>query len=160
MSEGTAQTTLFIGVGNDFRGDDAVGRYVARQLLRERLPLGQVIEASGEGTELMQRWAGYTRVIVVDAAQSGAVPGTVHRFAAHEQRLPSRFFAYSSHAFGVAEAIEMARVLGQLPAQLWVYGIEGASFTAGDGLSEVVQQAATAVVEEVRALWYALPTVE
>jgi hydrogenase maturation protease len=47
----------------------------------------------------------------------------------------------STHALGVAEAIELARALGRLPARLEVYAIEGARFTAGAGLSPAVEQA-------------------
>jgi hydrogenase maturation protease len=47
----------------------------------------------------------------------------------------------STHAFGVPDAIELARVLDRLPARLEVYAIEGASFAAGDRLSPAVDQA-------------------
>ena len=47
----------------------------------------------------------------------------------------------STHAFGVADAVELARALGRLPGRLDVYAIEGASFTAGDSLSPEVERA-------------------
>jgi hypothetical protein len=47
------------------------------------------------------------------------------------------------------EAIELARALGQLPPRLIVYGVEGADFTAGEGLSLDVEKAAQAVVRLV-----------
>ena len=38
---------MILGVGNDFRGDDAVGLFAARRL-RERLPPARVIECDGD----------------------------------------------------------------------------------------------------------------
>ena len=141
--------TLVIGVGNLFRGDDAVGILVARRL-KARNPDGlTVVEANGEGAALLEAWREAPVVILVDAAHSGATPGTVHRFDAHAERLPRRFFHYSTHAFSLAEAIEMARVLGQLPPQLIVYGIEGKNFTVGKELSAEAEQAGTEVLERV-----------
>ena len=56
--------------------------------------------------------------------------------------LPVDLFGSSStHALGVAEAIEIARSLGRLPKQVRVYGIEGASFDYGRGLSPEVEKA-------------------
>jgi hydrogenase maturation protease len=59
------------------------------------------------------------------------------------------FFHYSTHAFSVAEAVELARSLDQLPAHLVVYGIEGANFAAGVELSPAVEQAVEAAVERL-----------
>jgi len=138
--------TLIIGVGNLYRSDDGAGPCIASRL-REFVPVGvTVLEESGEGAALLEAWQGATAVILVDAAQSGAPPGTIHRIDARRQQVPSRFFHYSSHAFGVGEAIEMARVLHLLPASLLLYGIEGRNFSEGIGLSEEVEQAAAAVL--------------
>jgi hydrogenase maturation protease len=40
-------------------------------------------------------------------------------------------FRSSTHAFGLADAIELARVLNRLPRKLAIYGIEAAQFDAG-----------------------------
>ena len=137
---------LLIGVGNEFRGDDGVGIIVARRL-RARNPANlTIIEASGEGAALMEAWKGFPLVLLIDATRSGSPPGTIHRFDAHADPLPSRFFHYSTHAFSVAEAVELARALNQLPPQLIVYGIEGRNFTAGEGLSPEVEKAADSVI--------------
>ena len=79
--------------------------------------------------------------MVVDAAASGAPPGSVRRFEAHAAPLPAHLLRSSTHAFGVAEAIELARALGRLPPILDVYAIEGSDFSAGAGLSPPVAAA-------------------
>jgi len=141
--------TLIIGLGNQYRRDDAVGLVVARRLKEAAPEHVRVLEESGEGTSLMESWKGADTVILIDAVHSEAGPGTVRRLDAHRQPIPTRFFHCSTHAFGVAEAIELARVLSQLPPRLIVYGIEGKTFEAGLGLSPEVEKAAQEVVERV-----------
>ena len=139
-----------IGVGNPFRGDDGAGRAVALRLAALAMPGVQVLEATGEGGTLMETWAGAETVILVDAVQTDNASGTIYRFDASEERLPTHFFHYSTHTFSVAEAVELARVLGQLPPRLLVYGIEGATYEAGTALSEPVAQAVDAVAARIR----------
>jgi hydrogenase maturation protease len=137
----TAPDTLIIGLGNEFRGDDGVGRVVARRLREAAMPGVTVREESGEGAALMDAWKDAAAVILVDAVQSGAAPGTIHRLDATHTPVPSRFFHYSTHAFSVAEAVELARALDQLPPRLILYGIEGGNFAAGEELSPEVAAA-------------------
>ena len=146
---------VIIGVGNEYRGDDGAGIAVAHRL-RALFPSGiTILEESGEGAALIQAWQDAAWVMLVDAVRSGASPGTIHRLDALAASLPSGFFHYSTHAFSVAEAVELARSLDQLPPHLIVYGIEGANFAAGVELSPAVEQAVEAVVEraadEIRA---------
>lgn len=154
LPEAGAQKILkVVGCGNDGRGDDAVGLHVVRRL-RRRLPEGvEVIETWSEPTALMDWWEGADAVWVVDAVVSGAKPGTVHRLDASECPLPAHLFAASTHHFGLAQTVELARVLGRLPARLVVYGIEGACFDSREGLGSeldaAVEIVAAAVSREV-----------
>jgi len=139
--------TLVIGVGNAFRGDDGVGLIVAQQLRALALDGVVVLGQSGEGTALVEVWGDAAQVIVVDAVSSGSEPGIIHRYEATGQPLPALFSGGSTHAFGLAEAIELARSLDRLPDQLVVYGVEGKAFELGTGLSPVVEAAAGSLVE-------------
>jgi hydrogenase maturation protease len=140
---------LIIGVGNVLRRDDGVGPAVAQRLALKLPPSVAVLEHSGEGASLMEAWQGFERVVIVDAASSGAAPGAVHRFEAHREALPSDLLHYSSHLFGVAEAVEMARALGRLPSALIVYAIDGAVFDHGEGLSDAVEGAIGKVLDRI-----------
>lgn len=145
----TSPRILVIGVGNAYRSDDGVGLFVVRQIDVRNLPNVTVSQASGEGAALIETWRGADTVILIDAVESGAPTGAIHRFDANAERIPSKFFHYSTHAFSVAEAIELARVLNQLPQRLIVYGIEGKTFEAGIDLSVQVVQAAHVVAKKV-----------
>ncbi len=132
-------TTLVIGIGHPFRGDDAIGPRLAEGLTGAIA--AEVIAHHGEGTDLMERWQGFDRVIVVDAMVSGAAPGTIREWDAIATALPANLFPKGSHLFGLVEAIEMARLLGRLPPALLVIGVEGVRFGMGEAMSPEVEQA-------------------
>lgn len=143
---------MVVGLGNPLRRDDAAGILAARRLTQVAPGLS-VLEASGEGAGLMDAWAGRECVYLIDAVRAGGEPGRLHRLDAHEREIPSDFFHYSTHAFSLAEAVELARALGELPARLVIYGIEGCDFGTGEGLSPAVAdgvgRAVAAILQEL-----------
>jgi len=130
--------TLLIGVGNEFRSDDALGILVAREIHRRHLGDIRVLEFEGHGASLLDAWEGVDHLLIVDAVNASAPPGSILRFDVSQSKLPAQLFQESSHAFGVAEAIELARELHRLPATVLFYGIIGESFETGQGLSDRV----------------------
>jgi hydrogenase maturation protease len=154
---------VVIGVGNRDRGDDAAGLAVARQLRNAviavpRLEPGMVpaiwpriVEHSGEATTLILQMDGAERAFLIDACVSGAVPGTVHRFEVSSTAMPAFASGVSTHGFGLAAAVELARVLGVLPRQSIVYAIEGGSFEVGAPLSPPVAAAVAEVTSRLHA---------
>jgi len=150
MSRADVTATL-IGVGNPERGDDAVGLEIAARLRERRLPGVEIFETSGDGAALMELLKGRPRVFLFDAVRSGEPSGTVFRFDVGTQPLPATVAQASTHAFGVAEAIELARVVGSLPPTVILYGVEGACFELGAGLSPEVRAAVHEVVRRVLA---------
>src|SRR3989338_3116656 len=142
--------TIIIGAGNACRGDDGAGLAVARKLRKRLRGLAQVIEWNGEGSGMLRAWQGVETAVIVDAVRSGAPAGMVHRYVAHKRPLPVQYLRCgSSHTFGVAEAIEVARVIGQLPRRVVVYTIEGVRFSVGSGVSAAVRRAIAAVADAV-----------
>jgi hydrogenase maturation protease len=135
-----------IGLGNEFRHDDAVGLIVARRLREQGFAAE---EHEGDPASLIDRWQGLGALILVDAVSSGASPGTLHRFDASASPLPQELFKSSTHALGLADAVELSRELGTLPARVLVYGVEAGELTAGIGLSAEVERALPVLLEEV-----------
>ena len=142
---------VVIGVGNDFRGDDAAGLLAARRLQACRGV--RTVEHTKDGLSLMEHWRPTDRVVVVDALCSGHAPGTVFRFEATEGPVPGDAGWVSSHTPGVAEGIETARILGRLPASLTVYGIEAAQIDLGTDVTPAVagavEEVALAILDEI-----------
>jgi hydrogenase maturation protease len=149
---------LVLGLGNSLRHDDAAGLEVVRRVA-QRTGAGnfEVCEHEGEPLALLELWRDAEAVLLVDAVSSGAAPGTLHRADASSQPIPALLrSSTSTHAVGIADAIELARALRRLPGRVLLFGIEGRRFDAGSGLSEEVAGAvgplAEAVLSEVREL--------
>jgi hydrogenase maturation protease len=146
---GYAAWLAVIGVGNRWRQDDAAGLEVAARLRAMRPPGVRVTEEEGEPASLLESWAGVDEALVIDGVRSGAPPGTLHRFEVHSEPLPAELFRPSTHALGVADAVELGRELGRLPHRLTIYGIEGERFEAGEGLTPAVEVAVDRLVAEL-----------
>ena len=141
----TGKGPLVIGIGNPWRGDDGIGHAVVDAL--EGTAGLATAKSHGEPAELMELWQGHDPVILVDAIVTGAAPGTLHRLDAREP-LP-RGARYSSHGIGLAEAVELARSLGELPATLIVHGIEPACLEDGADLSREIRDSLARVVTRI-----------
>lgn len=146
-------TDLFLGVGNLHRADDGVGPLLAERLAADPVfaTKGITIQPhSGEGASLMHIWEGAGKVVIVDAMKSGGTLGEVRRFDAVKETLHHGVFRYSSHLFGLAEAVEMSRTLETLPQEMIIYGIEGEEFTFGADRSPEVEKVLAEVEAAVR----------
>jgi len=148
--------TLIIGLGNPIVRDDSVGLRVAARLqeqLAER-PDVDVVQDYWGGLKLMERMVGYDRAIVVDAIQTGAEPGTLHRLDCRD--VPTQRSA-SAHDVNLPTALELGRRAGQhLPRdeQIILIGIEVEDIVHfGETCTPAVEAAIPrAVAETLRAL--------
>ena len=141
--------TLIIGIGNPYRGDDAFGCMIVRDLLQQLPKSMSCIEHDGEPAGLIESWQGQKNVILIDAVSSGNTPGHVFQFDLSQEALPEDFNLYSTHAFGVPQAVELARALHKLPETLWFIGVEGENFAAGEVLSPVVARRKETLVHQI-----------
>ncbi|UCG63175.1 MAG: hydrogenase maturation protease [Candidatus Zixiibacteriota bacterium] len=143
--------SLVIGIGNEYRGDDAVGLYILRKLAG--LAPGKCVlkESPGEAVHLINTWEGYRNVILVDAVRASSAAGTVHRIDAIRQKLPDNWVHHSAHTVSLPEAISLARTLRVMPDSLTIYGIEGTNFEPGSRISQVVKKAADDLIPEILA---------
>ncbi len=139
---------IVLCIGNPDRGDDAVGRAVARAL-RALLVDGEIIEEEGEATRLLARLDGADAAYIVDACVSGAETGDIRRIDVSTGPLPRAAFGASTHGFGLAEALELARALGVLPSRCIVYVIEGETFDIGASMSPAVAAAVAVVADRL-----------
>ena len=148
MADGPAAV---IAVGNPLRADDGAGVEVVRRLAGRVPPEVRLIELGGEPAELLDAWNELGTAVLVDAVRTGGEPGTVHSFDASTEPLPARTGSASTHGLGLAEALELGRALGRLPARVVVVGIEADDRTMGGELSRPVQDAIEDAAETVLA---------
>jgi hydrogenase maturation protease len=140
---------LVVGVGNSWRGDDAVGLEAANAL-RARLPESvRVLATEAEQSSLLDEWESCDAVLIIDAVHSGAEPGTVRRVDLNAEVVPHAVLQGSTHHFSLGDTIELARALKRLPGNALLYGIEGAVYEPGEELSPAVAAALPAIVEEI-----------
>ena len=134
-------TYSVVGLGAPDRGDDAIGLVVAEQLAERGVRAVQVQAP----LDLLDLFDGHDTVVVVDATRSGTPPGTLSVTMGSLAVGSSG----STHGFGLAEAVELARALDRLPARLVVIGVEIGTTEAGASLSPAVSAAVPEAVEQV-----------
>ena len=130
-TEASGGRVVVIGVGNTFRRDDGAGISVV-QAVRPFLPASvEIMELDGEPARLVEAWDDAAAAFVVDAVRTGAPAGTIHRFDATADGLPSWAPAGGSHALGIAAAVDLGRALARIPPHLVLHRVVRAVFAVG-----------------------------
>jgi hydrogenase maturation protease len=142
-------STLVAGVGSPF-GDDRVGWEVVAALEAVLQPADAAIRTcvlDRPGAGLINALHGVRHAIIVDATHgSEAAPGTLCWVDPRQIEWSS---PASSHGFGLAEALALARALDAAPARIEVLAI-CAGRLEGDALSDRVRAAVPLAVEQIR----------
>lgn len=139
---------VVIGVGNPWRGDDAVGLMVAERLTQRARDM-TVAACSGDVLDVCEVWKGADLAVLVDALASNEAPGTIRRFDVGDLALLCAGFRRSTHAFGVGDAVRLAGAVGALPPRVVVYGVVGSWFELGQEASPAVVRAVDDLVERI-----------
>jgi len=165
-------TALVIGLGNPALGDDGIGWRIVEEVAQQlRMVEGvtpaavaqaaisdpqSVIEVdcvSLGGLRLMERMAGYDRVILVDAITTGHSPiGTVSCFPLAELPDPAAGHLSSAHDTTLTTALEVGRRAGiLLPQEIIVVAIEiEPVYNFTEALSPPVAAAIPAAIQKVQ----------
>lgn len=151
--------TVVIGCGNILRGDDALGPTLIRHLWAEGGIPDHVtlVDGGTAGMDVAFKMRGARHVILIDAAQTGATPGTTYRIPGSEIEELPELQALSSHSFRWDHALAFAHwLLGdQYPVEVTVFLVEITSTEPGADLTEPVTAAMLDVDRLVRDLWAA-----
>jgi len=153
---------LIAGVGNVLRGDDGFGVEVLHRLGPEVPAEVELFESGIAGIGLVQQLLeGYDALILLDALDRGAEPGTL--FVLEPERTPATSpggpAAIDLHQAGPEGVLRLAAALGVLPSRVWIVGCQAADWDElGVGLSEPVRRAVPAAVRQVADLLATLGT--
>ncbi len=144
--------TLVIGIGNPYRGDDAIGLLVIERLRADYRDSDQVrfLAVTADGAEILHQLRNSQRVVIVDAVVSGARPGTIHCRDLVTEPLPRDWSCFSSHAFGLRQAIELARTTDTLSERCQFVGIEVTNVGVGAELSDDIVIAMASLEQAVQ----------
>ncbi len=127
---------LVLGVGNILCEDDGVGPRVVQNLARQVQEEGLTFVDGGTGgLDLLAVLEECTHLVVVDAIDAGAAPGTIFRLGLAE--LGGRSTRLSFHQVGVMELLAARRLLGD-PPETVVLAVQVERLGWGMNLSEAV----------------------
>ena len=132
--------TLVLGLGNLVHSDDGLGVHAIQSLqLDARVPPGVVLMDGGtQGLALLPHISTFQRLLVIDALDVGEAPGTLVRLeGAALQRLPGK---PSVHQLGFADLMAALELLGELPGEIVLLGVQPLSIDWGTELTAPVRQ--------------------
>jgi len=114
---------LIIGVGNILLKDEGAGVYVVQQLEKLNLPPEvQVIDAGTELLNFISSIEQTEKLIVIDAIETGAPPGTIFKLTDKDISEPPNKL-YSLHQFSLLNTLKILEKTGKKPPTI-IIGIE------------------------------------
>ena len=138
------QGTLVLSLGNPLRGDDGVGSAVLEALSASTCLPENVILLDGYRGGLLNALLcqEYGRVIVVDAALLGELPGSWKRFTLDDARLVQIDLSSCKtlHNASLAEVLALADALGITLPEVVIYGVQPEEIEWSISLSESVSK--------------------
>lgn len=137
--------TLVAGFGNVLRGDDGFGVAVLRRLAERGVGSANVnlLDVGTGGIRLAQElMVAYDRLIIIDASTRGGPPGTVYSLIVDEVVATREI---DMHTTVPSRALEVAKALGALPAEIYLIACEPGSV---DELTMELSPAVAAAVDE------------
>jgi hydrogenase maturation protease len=143
--------TLVLALGNPLRGDDGIGAAVLSALPAVP-PAVTLLEGGTPGLELVLTLRGYDRVIVVDAAELGDVPGAWRRLTPDCLQGRDPRLRGTLHDAGLAEALTLGAALDVLPPEIVILGIQPGEIGWSPGLTPQVAAAIPDLCETIMSL--------
>ena len=141
---------LVLGVGNSLLSDDGAGLVLLDELSQDGGERGGEVEFLDGGTQglaLLGRIARRAALLILDAVQLGAEPGTVHVVRDWRTTVAR---AATAHESNVSELLATSGLMGECPETVVIVGIEPSCTTTGTGLSRPVRSAMAGAIETAR----------
>ena len=143
---------VVMGCGTPLMGDDGVG-LVALERLRGAWSLGPGVELVDGGTwgmTLLPVLDDARRILILDAVDVGAAPGTLVRL--EREAIPRMIQAkLSPHQIDLREVLALAELRGTLPEDTTVLGVQPGRVELDAGLSLEVAATVPELLEAVAA---------
>ena len=149
---GSRVESVVLGLGNLLRRDEGLGiRAMERLRACSTLPDAvQLVDGGTLGLELLSYLEGAERVLILDAALTDGLPGTLLRVAG--EQVPAFFgMRTSPHEIAVADLLAVTKLRGTQPHELVVWGMQPAALELGWELSEPVAARLDALVDAAAA---------
>jgi hydrogenase maturation protease len=144
--------TLVLGLGNILMRDEGVGVRVVERLLEdcEFPPDVEVLDGGTLGLDLLPWVEDADRLLVIDAVDMGAEPGTIARMEGEE--VPAFLdVKISPHQVGLADILAASRLRDHFPQTLVLWGVQPMLIEVGLDLSPPVGAQVETLMERVLA---------
>jgi hydrogenase maturation protease len=144
------EKTLVLGLGNILLGDEGVGVRVVERLqkLYEFPQEVQVLDGGTLALDLLPYVEDADRLLVIDALEMGAKPGTIARLEGDQ--VPAFLgVKISPHQMGLADLLAAARLRDLFPKQLVLWGVQPGVMRPGLELSSPVAAQVEVLVDRV-----------
>ncbi len=143
--------TLVLGVGNVLLSDEGVGVRVVEELVkRYEIPDDvEVIDGGTLGLNLIYFLDNADRLLVVDALLGGNPPGSLYKFKGDQVKAYFREKKLSAHDIGLQEVLGVAELIGKVPKEVVVIGVEPESLDVSLELSPSVKKVLERLLDEV-----------
>jgi hydrogenase maturation protease len=151
---------LIAGIGNVLLGDDGVGPFVIK-VLESQYDFAESVELADLGTpgfDLLVHLSGADAVILVDSAKFGGRAGDIRLFRKEEILRTPAAARIDPHSPALRESLSQLELMGTMPGELLLIGIQGSRFEPGSPLSTPVRQCIPLVIDAVRRELYLLDT--
>ena len=132
------KTNCIIGLGSPFYHDDGIGIFLLEQLEKQKPPYlvhYDLIDGGTGGFNLLHYLDSYAFVMIIDAVDFSAKPGSLQFFTPEQVQTLKKNTAKSAHCHDFLQIIDTARKMNRLPKNLIIAGIQPADTTFGEGLS-------------------------
>jgi hydrogenase maturation protease len=131
---------LVLGIGNLSMSDDGIGVRVV-QLIAERYRFPEqvtVLDGGTLGLGLLPKVENAERLLIVDAVETGAPPGTLVRLTGEDIPL-ALGTRISPHQMGLKDLLAVASLLGCAPKETVLWGVQPESTGMALGLTAPVE---------------------
>lgn len=133
---------LIVGVGNEIMGDDGIGPAVINELERlDQLPsCVDLLDEGAGGMRIIHDIEGYDKVLIIDAADFGGEPGEHRMFRPEEVSTKKELSGRSLHEMDLIKTIELARLMGTAPGEIWIMAVQPKVVSLGKPLSTELRE--------------------
>jgi len=132
---------LIICLGNPLMRDEGIGIRLASELLVHLAdnPDVEVLDLGTGGLSVIHAIVGREKIVFVDCAIMGQIPGLIHRFTPEQVRSKKVRMRYSLHEGDLLNTLELSRRLRECPDDIVIFGIEPKEIAPGEGLTSELE---------------------
>ena len=139
------------GIGNVLMGDDGIGPFAIKMLesqydFQDGLEL---IDVGTPGLDLPLYLSGADALILIDAAQFDSEPGSVRLFRKSDVLRNPLGLRMDPHSPALQESLALVELMGKMPSDFLLIGVQGNRFDLGESLTTSVRQAVPRVIDAV-----------